>query len=234
MDARLRIERLLEKYEPRLRVVVPYLGPMTALAASLFMVVFLAVASSRNVVHAQHDPQPLAAERRDAGDIELRWDAHDPKLAQADEAILTIIDGGSERSEYLNGDAIQRGSYRYHRRSWDVSFCLRAFHNGRKAYVDDVRLFDSAPADPGDVTAFAATPGQTYVQVAAVPKHDAEDLGRALAAQKFGVAYEAVQGGTGWYRVMVGPVQRESELPGTIAELRQTGLVESVPFVRKF
>ena len=234
MDARATIALLRKAYEPRFHAMVPYLGPMSALAASIYMVAFLAVASSRNVVHAQHDPQPLAAERLAGGDIDLHWDARDPKLASADEAILTIFDGGSERSEYLNGQAIERGYYRYHRQSWDVSFRLRIFHNGHKLYVDDVRLFDSAPADPGDTVASVAAPGHTYIQVAAVPKRDAEQLGRALASQRLGVSYDPVQGGTDWYRVLVGPVQRESDLPGMIAEIRQTGLVEGEPLVRKF
>ena len=234
MNKRAAIHQFLEIQALHFRPVVPFLGPLAALAASAAMVVFLAVASSGNVVHAQHDPQPLAAERLDAGDIDLHWDARDPQLSAADEAILTIHDGASERSEYLNAAAIRRGAYRYHRQSWDVSFRLRAFHNGHKLYIDDVRLLDSAPADPGDVTAFVPAQGKTYIQVAAVPKPDAEELGRALASQRLNVAYEAVQGGTDWYRVLVGPVQNESELPGTIAELRQSGLIEAEPFVRKF
>jgi|SRR5579863_752258 len=233
MALHLTFAHCMESIKLRWRAIAPYLGPMAALAASIFMVAFLAAASSRNIVHAQQYPLGLDAERLTNGDVDLHWNARDPQLAEADEAILTVVDGGIERSEYLNGEEIQRGSYRYHRHSWDVSFCLRIFHNGYKLFVDDVRLFDSAPPDPGDLAAFTAAPGQIYVQVAAVPKRDAEKLGRALANQHLGVAYEPTQVAD-WFRVLVGPVQRESELPGTIAEIRQTGLVEGVPFVRKF
>jgi hypothetical protein len=234
MDPRVTLVRLFQASKLRWRAIAPFVGPFTALATSAFMVAFLAVASSRNVVHAQQNPQGLVAERLNNEDIDLRWNARDPQLDAADEAILTVVDGGNERSEYLNAEQIQLGSYRYHRQSWDVSFCLRIFHNGRKLFVDDLRLFDSPPADPGDVAAFAVAPGHLYLQVATKPKRDAEQLGRALAAQKWAVAYDPMKSANGWYRVLVGPVQQDSELPGTIAEIRHTGLVEAEPLLRKF
>ena len=233
MALRLTVVHWMENAKLRWRAIAPYLGPVAALVASIFMVAFLAAASSRNVVHAQQYPLGLDAERLTNGDVDLHWNARDPQLAEADEAILTVVDGGTERSEYLNAEEIRRGSYRYHRRSWDVSFCLRIFHNGYKLFVDDVRLFDSSRPDPGDLAAFTPATGQIYVQVAAVPKRDAEQLGRALANEHLGVAYEPTQVAD-WFRVLVGPVLRDSELPGTIAEIRQTGLVEALPFVRKF
>ena len=211
-----------------------HLGPLAALAVSTIMVAFLGAASARDSARPAEDRRGLTARRLPAGDVELHWSANDPKLPSADEAILTIVDGGNERSEYLSTDAIQRGSYVYHRQAWDVWFCLRLFHNGRRFYVDDVRLLDSPIAEPDDLHLGPPEPGQTYIQVAAVPQHYAHELGRALVGQKLPVALEPVQSGTDWYRVLVGPIQSDSELPGTLAEIRQTGLVEGVAFTRKF
>jgi hypothetical protein len=228
------LSQILEALKGHYRTILPRLGPIAALAASTVMVALLAVASSREIARPGQDRSSLSAQRLSAEEIELRWNGRDPARSAADEAILTIVDGASERSEYLSGDAIRHGIFRYRRQSWDVWFCLRLFHNGRRISVDDVRLFDGPPNDPAGLSPAPPKPGQIYIQVAAVPKSDAEDLGKRLAAQRLPVAFDPVLGGTGWVRVLVGPVQNESELPGRLAEIRQTRLAESVPFARKF
>src|SRR5271166_5736663 len=121
--------QLQEARKPSWWIAARHSGPVAAIVASMVMVAFLGAASSRASAPPGQDHQPLSARRLAAGEIELEWNAHDPQLRSADEGILTIVDGGNERSEYLGVDAIQRGSYRYQRQSWDVWFCLRLFHN---------------------------------------------------------------------------------------------------------
>ena len=208
---------------------VSHLGRSATLAGLTILVVFFTMGASRESVHPTAD-WFLSAHRISAKEIELQWNVQDLRMLPPDEAILSIIDGGKEHNEYLSADDIRQGTYRYQRESWDVWFCLRLFHDGRRIYVDEIRLLDSemdnSPSPP--------KPGHQYIQVAAVLEADAEQLAHRLTAQGLPVAYERAPRTDNLYRVLVGPVDDGSQLPRMRAEIGKTGLVEVVPFVRRF
>ena len=218
---------------PRCTRAMSNLGRPAASATLIIVVVFFAIGASRDSVHGsvhgRADQWFLTARRVSAKEIELQWNVQDSHVPPADEAILTIIDGEKEHTEYLGMDGIRKGMYRYQRESWDVWFYLRLFHDGRQIHVDDLRLLDSEmdklPPPP--------KPGHQYIQVAAGAKSDAEQLALRLTAQGLSVAYEQVPQ-KDLYRVLVGPIDDGSQLPRMRAEINKTGLVEVIPFVRRF
>ena len=72
--------------------------------------------------------------------MELIWNARDPEIRGASDAIVVIQDGARRTSAYLDGDRIRKGALRYTPNSWDVSFRLRLFREGHPSSVEEIRV----------------------------------------------------------------------------------------------
>ena len=77
-----------------------------------------------------------------------------------------------------------------------------------------------AAAAPGK---FAPENGQTFLQVTAVGRDEADALADVLSKKGFHAHSVAKPGNLSLYRVLVGPVKDTAELSSTRDELRKTG-----------
>lgn len=95
----------------------------------------------------------------------------------------------------------------------------------------DMEKQASQPEEPARSVPITPQPGQTYLQVAAVSRPEAETVAGVLSKRGFH-AHVAPKPGTQWFRVLVGPVHDAGELSATRDALMKKGFREV--FVQRY
>jgi cell division protein FtsN len=95
----------------------------------------------------------------------------------------------------------------------------------------DMEKQASQPEEPARSVPITPQPGQTYLQVAAVSRPEAETVAGVLSKRGFH-AHVAPKRGTQWFRVLVGPVHDAGELSATRDALMKKGFREV--FVQRY
>jgi cell division septation protein DedD len=103
--------------------------------------------------------------------------------------------------------------------------------NGRPRAVP-VRAPSPAPEDAASILEFTPQSGQTFLQVAAVGRDEAEAIADVLHKKGFHAHAVPKPGGNKLYRVLIGPVRDASDLSSTRESLRRTGFREI--FVQRY
>jgi cell division protein FtsN len=106
----------------------------------------------------------------------------------------------------------------------------RESSSSRRKRAKETQAATSRPEGPSR-TAFVPQTGQTYLQVAAVSRPEAETVAGVLSRRGFH-AHVAPKPGTKWFRVLVGPVHDAGELSTTRDALMKKGFREV--FVQRY
>jgi DedD protein len=89
-------------------------------------------------------------------------------------------------------------------------------------------------AQPGALPAYDPVPGQTYLQLAAVGKPEAETLVEVLGKKGFKAIHAAVKEKPGFFRVLVGPLKDAGDVAETRNKLNDAGLQGTQAIKRVF
>ena len=103
--------------------------------------------------------------------------------------------------------------------------------NKKSAKVQSEPVAESAPsaAEPGQAAAnFAPKTGQTFLQVTAVGRDEAQAIADVLQKKGFRAHAVPKPGSAKLYRVIVGPVRDAADLSSTRDSLRKTGFREVI------
>jgi proteasome lid subunit RPN8/RPN11 len=87
----------------------------------------------------------------------ISWDHSSPAIAQADRAVLRIVDGTTVRSVPLSMTAVRSGAVTYMRQADDVEVRLTLFRNNQPGAQSFAHYVGASPAAPQTATANPAT-----------------------------------------------------------------------------
>ena len=137
--------RSVRREAPVPRVAKP--APKRWLAVPLCLAAAAAGFFSRPFILPEKPPQPLLRVVERNGQLTLGWDGSDPSVRAAQQAVLSIDDGGNTRDIALDAAMLSQGSFTYGRRTENVKLRLLIPREGSPPLEEFVQ-FVAPPAPP--------------------------------------------------------------------------------------
>jgi cell division septation protein DedD len=195
--------------------------------------------------------------------IQVRWNHSSPSIREAVRGTIEILDGDRSRSAALSADDLSYGNITYMGQTGDMQIRLEIENAKGQKTQEGVRFIEPFPfvkSNNMPVTADASeplrtaqrtksgplhtelakppehssgVPSETYLQLAATSKFDAEIIVDGLRQKRFESRMAEIPEKAGTYRILVGPV-RDGNLKKLRVDLQDAGFPGNGAIIRTF